>query len=751
MDEDIKSFDFNWNKLYNEGILLLFSMVENRIFSNISKEIFMKLHSIVFEICLLKNNSIPQKLAEKVSEVTEVFIQKIYLQKFSNQTNQLEEFSIFWNSFFGIFIKWALKICSYLVNANSRLKKSYNLKYDLINIFQKEVFNKCKEKITQEFLDEMENERKNIINNSNINTNTNTFNVPLMKGYIHFISNVFVNPIDTLYTDEIEKLIVEENKKYFQLISETYLNIDKLGLFDYIQNSTILINQNRMNLCKYLPENTVELITSEIMKILYYNNSKFLLENQFYEMLNNNSLKSSLEVYKIFKDDSRSVSIMINIFKNYSKNKFRELIAKYNNYSSHKIIAYSTNYIDSFKIFYNSISNVCEQVFESNNIFFVSFKEVIENIQLNESVFNNSYIFPYYLDRYLNRGIFNDVLNSNPNTNIQEYLNKILTLFPSLPDKDIFVEGHRQLLSIRLLHENWKSLDDENYLIAKLQNLCGSSYITKIESMMNDYFESKNFNNDVHKSNNTNETNNINISQLTYRVLLIDSANWPTLKYSKINLPTELNSIKLNIESYYYSNFQNRNILISVESSQCEIFGKIDGNKYNIKSNTIQACILLLFNKEINRENNGFSEEEIINSLCISKNDLNENIAKLLHIKLLEFNSISNSKYILNKNFFSISKQIYLNSSKYSDSLDEGIVKKEKIENDRSSSVEAAIIREMKKVQKINHNNLVTAVFTYLSLFKVEIELIKRKIENMVDRGMIVRDKENYDVYIYTY
>lgn len=186
---------------------------------------------------------------------------------------------------------------------------------------------------------------------------------------------------------------------------------------------------------------------------------------------------------------------------------------------------------------------------------------------------------------------------------------------------------------------------------------------------------------------------------------------------------------------------------------------KLNGKIYTITVNTIQAAILLIFN--IFKENE-VSLQEISQSIGIP----NDKELKLLLIPLLtsriiikanEINSINNTpssqntlssddKIKLNQKFTFNSRKIKIN---YVQKNDE-IIRKEKIEDDRSVAVEANIIRIMKSTQRIHHNELVKKVLDQLDNFRVQIQIIKKKIDNLIDRELIKRDKEDANYYLYS-
>jgi len=68
----------------------------------------------------------------------------------------------------------------------------------------------------------------------------------------------------------------------------------------------------------------------------------------------------------------------------------------------------------------------------------------------------------------------------------------------------------------------------------------------------------------------------------------------------------------------------------------------------------------------------------------------------------------------------------------------------------RKNTVEASIVRVMKSRKTLDHNNLITEVVKQLSSkFVVEPAFIKKRIESLIEREYIERDKDNRRQYNY--
>merc|ERR1719503_411000 len=74
---------------------------------------------------------------------------------------------------------------------------------------------------------------------------------------------------------------------------------------------------------------------------------------------------------------------------------------------------------------------------------------------------------------------------------------------------------------------------------------------------------------------------------------------------------------------------------------------------------------------------------------------------------------------------------------------------KERVEEDRSIAIEAAIVRIMKMRKTLSHQQLITEVLTQLAFFKPNPKLIKQRIEHLIEREYLERDPNQASMYRY--
>ena len=74
----------------------------------------------------------------------------------------------------------------------------------------------------------------------------------------------------------------------------------------------------------------------------------------------------------------------------------------------------------------------------------------------------------------------------------------------------------------------------------------------------------------------------------------------------------------------------------------------------------------------------------------------------------------------------------------------------EKVEDDRKHMIEATIVKVMKSRKRLSHNDLITESTKILSnKFIPDVQVIKKRIEGLIEREYLERDKDDRKFYKY--
>ena len=216
----------------------------------------------------------------------------------------------------------------------------------------------------------------------------------------------------------------------------------------------------------------------------------------------------------------------------------------------------------------------------------------MEQIQKQKENINTSYLLPYHFDKYLRKSAG---ISLNTNTSI-EGINNGLQIFSQIAEQDIFIEIYRNLLCIRLVNNDYVSIDAEKYLVEQLKKQCGNEYTSKIDTMIMDYNlnndltnnfkeflkNTLNNNNNVNNNNNDNNNNNNNnnsieinnylstINNIESKLMILSNEHWPLNNFNMlhIKLPNNLITLQNLIFKFYHINYPGRTVQWVYENSK---------------------------------------------------------------------------------------------------------------------------------------------------------------------------------------
>lgn len=72
-----------------------------------------------------------------------------------------------------------------------------------------------------------------------------------------------------------------------------------------------------------------------------------------------------------------------------------------------------------------------------------------------------------------------------------------------------------------------------------------------------------------------------------------------------------------------------------------------------------------------------------------------------------------------------------------------------KVEEERSVKIDSVIVRIMKARKTLEHQDLISNVLSQIVLFRADARLVKKRIENLIEREYLKRDDENPNLYTY--
>merc|ERR1719357_1977938 len=357
---------------------------------------------------------------------------------------------------------------------------------------------------------------------------------------------------------------------------------------------------------------------------------------------------------------------------------------------------------------------------------------------------------------------------------VEQVLDKSMILFRFLQEKDAFEEYYKRHLARRLLNQKSASDDSEKMMISKLKSECGCQFTSKLEGMFKDMTLSNTVNEEfrVHLNNTSTNLNGVDMS-----VRVLTTGFWPGQNAPPhINLPRIPAQAFDVFKNFYLAKHSGRILTLQPSAGTADLnalfFGKKKGEgedegaaggseggkakKHILCVNTYQMVLLLMFNTR-----DKVTYEEMREETLIPDRELTRALQPLSVGKASQRILVKNPKtkeiepshvFSVNEAFTSAFHRVKIQqaSARQGEAEPERNETRKKVDEDRKHEIEACIVRIMKSRKQLNHNQLVTEVVEQLNKrFQPSPLIIKKRIENLIEREYIKRSDNDRKVYVY--
>ncbi|KAF3838637.1 hypothetical protein F7725_010405 [Dissostichus mawsoni] len=352
--------------------------------------------------------------------------------------------------------------------------------------------------------------------------------------------------------------------------------------------------------------------------------------------------------------------------------------------------------------FKDKVDHVIDICFIKNEKFVNAMKEAFETF-INKRPNKPAELIAKHVDSKLRAGN-----KEATDEELEKMLDKIMIIFRFIYGKDVFEAFYKKDLAKRLLVGKSASVDAEKSMLSKLKHECGAAFTSKLEGMFKDMELSKDI---MVQFKQYMQCQNIpgNI-ELTVNILTM--GYWPTYVPMEVHLPAE--------------------------------------GKKELQVSLFQTLVLLMFN-----EGEEFTLEEIKLATGIEDSELRRTLQSLACGKARVITKIPKSKDVEDGDKFSCNDdfrhklfRIKINQIQMKETVEEQASTTERVYQDRQYQIDAAIVRIMKMRKTLSHNLLMSEVYNQLK-FPVKPADLKKRIESLIDRDYMERDKENPNQYNY--
>ncbi|XP_010257131.1 PREDICTED: cullin-3A-like [Nelumbo nucifera] len=558
------------------------------------------------------------------------------------------------------------------------------------------------------------------------------------RGLMRNIIKMLMELGSSVYQEDFEKPFLEVSSNFYSLESQQFIECCDCG--DYLKKAERRLNEEMERVSHYLDAKSEAKITNVVEKEMIANHMQRLvhMENSgLVSMLVDDKYDDLKRMYSLFRRVPDGLLTIRDVMTAHIRETGKQLV------TDPERLKDPVDFVQRLLDEKDKHDKIISLAFSNDKTFQNALNSSFEYfINLNP---RSPEFISLFVDDKLRKG-----LKGVSEEDVEIILDKVMMLFRYLQEKDVFEKYYKQHLAKRLLSGKTVSDDAERSLIVKLKTECGYQFTSKLEGMFTDMKTSQ----DTMQGFYASQAADTGDSP-TLAVQVLTTGSWPTQPSAACNLPAEILGVCEKFRTYYLGTHTGRRLSWQTNMGTADLkatFGK--GQKHELNVSTYQMCILMLFNNS-----DRLSYKEIEQATEIPASDLKRCMQSLACVKgknVLRKEPMSkdigeDDTFFFNDKFTSKFYKVKIGTVvAQKESEPEKQETRQRVEEDRKPQIEAAIVRIMKSRRVLDHNNIVAEVTKQLqSRFLPNPVVIKKRIESLIEREFLERDKTDRKLYRY--
>ncbi|KAK1351908.1 Cullin-1 [Heracleum sosnowskyi] len=738
-DRKTVDLDHGW-EFMQRGITKLKRILEGLPEPQFSSEDYMMLYTTIYNMCTQKPpHDYSQQLYDKYREAFQEYITSTVLPSLREKHDEfmLRELVKRWANH-KVMVRWLSRFFHYLDRYFIARRSLPGLNEVGLTCFRDQVYQELKGKVKDAVISLIDQEREG-----------EQIDRALLKNVLDIFVEIGMSQMDQ-YENDFEEFMLKDTADYYSRKASNWILEDSCP--DYMLKAEECLRREKDRVSHYLHFSSEPKLLEKVQNELLSVYETQLLEKEHsgcHALLRDDKVEDLSRMYRLFSKIPKGLDPISNIFKQHVTNEGTTLVKQAEDAASNKKAEKRDIVGQQEQVFVKKIIELHDKYltyvndcFTNHTLFHKALKEAFE-IFCNKGVAgsSNAELLATFCDNILKKGGTEKLSDEA----IEETLEKVVKLLAYISDKDLFAEFYRKKLARRLLFDKSANDEHERSILTKLKQQCGGQFTSKMEGMVTDLTLAKENQSSFEEylANNPNVNPGIDLT-----VTVLTTGFWPSYKSFDLNLPAEMVKCVEVFRDFYQTKTKHRKLTWIYSLGTCNVLGKFEPKTIELIVTTYQASALLLFNSS-----DRLSYQEIMSQLNLSDDD----VVRLLH-------SLSCAKYkILTKepNTKTISPTDYFEfNSKFTDKMrrikiplppvDEKKKVIEDVDKDRRYAIDASIVRIMKSRKVLGYQQLVMECVEQLGrMFKPDVKAIKKRIEDLITRDYLERDKDNANLFRY--
>ncbi|KAJ1117587.1 hypothetical protein NDU88_005784 [Pleurodeles waltl] len=545
----------------------------------------------------------------------------------------------------------------------------------------------------------------------------------LLRSLLSMLSDLQV------YKDCFEQRFLEETDRLYATEGQRLMQEREVP--EYLHHVNKRLEEEGDRVMTYLDHSTQKPLIICVEKQLLGEHLAAILQKGLDNLLHENRIPDITLLYQLFSRVKGGHQILLQQWSEYIKNFGTTIVV---NPEKDK------DMVQELLDFKDKVDLIIEVCFQKNEKFINSMKESFETF-INKRPNKPAELIAKHVDSKLRAGN-----KESTDEELERILDKIMIIFRFIHGKDVFEAFYKKDLAKRLLVGKSASVDAEKSMLSKLKHECGAAFTSKLEGMFKDMELSK----DVMVQFKQYMQNQSDPGGIELTVNILTMGYWPTYTAMEVHLTPEMVKLQEIFKTFYLGKHSGRKLQWQSNLGHAVLKAEFKEGKKEIQVSLFQTLVLLMYN-----EGEEFSFEEIKMATGVEDGELRRTLQSLacgkarVLVKYPKSKDVEDEdKFVINNDFKHKLFRIKINQIQMKETVEEQVSTTERVFQDRQYQIDAAIVRIMKMRKTLLHNLLVSELFNQLK-FPVKPGDLKKRIESLIDRDYMERDKDNPNQYHY--
>ncbi|KAI2668844.1 Cullin-4A [Labeo rohita] len=543
-----------------------------------------------------------------------------------------------------------------------------------------------------------------------------------------------------VYKDSFEqRFLMETNRLY---AAEGQRLMQERDVPEYLHHVARRLEEENDRVISYLDLSTQKPLIATVEKQLLGEHMNAILQKGLRMLLDENRVCELTLLYELFSKVKGGLTALLQAWREYIKSFGGEIVSSPER---------DKEMVQELLDFKDKMDHVTQRCFQRNDSFINAMKEAFESF-INKRPNKPAELIAKYVDSKLRAGN-----KEATEEELERILDKIMIIFRFIHGKDVFEAFYKKDLAKRLLVGKSASVDAEKSMLSKLKHECGAAFTSKLEGMFKDMELSK----DIMIQFKQYMQNQSDPSNIELTVNILTMGYWPSYTPMDVHLPAEMVKLQEVFKLFYLGKHSGRKLQWQPTLGHAVLKTEFKEGKKELQVSLFQTLVLLMFN-----ESDECSVEEIRAATGIEDGELKRTLQSLACGKARVLNKTPRGKDVedgdrfhFNSDFRHKLFRIKINQIQMKETVEEQVSTTERVFQDRQYQIDAAVVRIMKMRKTLSHNLLVSELYNQLK-FPVKVTPVcirftrtpadlKKRIESLIDRDYMERDKENPNQYHY--